>query len=95
MNIFNANIFAPDPSSRSLLYQRCCPRPSPHQVVNVSSIDKLINCRSHSTCSSMFSQTLIGADSPWSYNPCPRSSYNFYHHFDMANNLKTMNQELS
>ena len=95
MNISSADDFAPDPRSRLLSYHRCRPRSSPHQAVNVSSIDKPTDCRSCSTSVSTSSQTSVGADAPWSHNPRPRYSYNSRHRLDMADSLKTMNQELS
>ena len=54
-------------------------RPSPHRAVNVSSIDK--------------STDLV--DNPRNHHPRPRYSYNSRHHLDMADSLRTMNQELS
>ena len=45
--------------------------------------------------SSTFSQTPVGTDTPWIYNPYLHYSYNFRHHLDMADSLKTMNQKLS
>ena len=94
VNVSSADYFAPNSRSRLLSYHRYCPCPSPHQAVNISSIDKPTNRRSRSTSSSISSQTSVGADTPWSYNPCSQYFYNFCHRFDIADSLKTMNQEL-
>ena len=91
MNVFSADDFAPNPRLRSLSYYRCRPRPSPHQAVNVSSIDKPTNCYSYTTSSSMSSQTLIGTDSPQIHNPRPCYSHNSRHRLNIADSLKTMN----
>ena len=56
VNLSNADDFAPNPPFRSLSYYRCGPCWSPHQAVNISSIDKPNNRCSHSTSSSMSSQ---------------------------------------
>ena len=81
-----------------LFYHRYCSRPSPHQAVNISSIDKPTKRRSRS-CSMSLSlstsnQTFVSADTPWSHNSCPRYSYTFCHRLNIADSLKTMNQEL-
>ena len=62
VNISSADDFAPDLSSRLLSYHRCCPCFSPHEVVNVSNIDKPSNLCSCSTSSSTSSQTFVGAN---------------------------------
>ena len=95
MNISIADNFAPDPRSHLLSYHRCHLRLSPHQDVNVSSIDKPTDRRSCSTFLSTSSQTPVGANTPRNYNPRPRYSYNSRHRLDMADSLKTINQELS
>lgn len=95
MNVSSADDFAPDLYPYLLSYHCCHPRPSSHQVVNVCSIDKSTNRRSRSTSSFMSSQTLVSADTPQSHNPRLRYSYNSRHHLDIANTLKTINQELS
>ena len=94
VNVSSADDFAPDPRFCLLSYHRCRPRPLTHQAVNVSSIDKPSNRCSCSTSSSMSSRTLVGADTPWIYNPCLCYSYNSCHLLDMADSFKTMNQEL-
>ena len=94
VNVSSADDFAPDPRPRSLSYHRCRPRSSPHQAVNVSSIDKPTDRRSCSTSSSTSSQTLVGTDTPRIHNPRPRYFYNSRHRFNIADSLKTMNQEL-
>ena len=94
VNVSSADDFAPNPRPCSLSYHRCCPRPSPHQAVNVSSIDKPTDRRSCSTSLSTSSQTPVGTDTPRIHNSCPCYSYNSRHRFDIADSLKTMNQEL-
>ena len=94
VNVSSADDFAPNPCPRLLSYHRCRPCPSSHQAVNVSSIDKPTNRCSCSTSSSMSSQTPVGTDTPWIHNPHPHYSYNSCHYLDMADSLKTMNQEL-
>ena len=94
VNVSSADDFAPDSRPRSLPYHRCRPRPSPHQAMNVSSIDKPTDCRSCSISSSMSSQTPVDTNTPRIHNPRPRYSYNSRHRLDIADSLKTMNQEL-
>ena len=94
VNVSSADDFAPNPRLSLLSYHRCRPRPSPHQAVNVSSIDKPTDRRSCSTSSSTSSQTLVGTDTPRIHNPRPRYFYNSRHRFNIADSLKTMNQEL-
>ena len=64
VNVSSADNFAPDPHPRLLSYHCYHSRLSPHQAVNVSSIDKLTNRHSHSMSSSMSSQTPVGTDTP-------------------------------
>ena len=94
VNVSSADDFAPDPQPHLLSYHCCRFRPSPHQAVNVSSIDKSINRRAHSTSLSTSSQTPVGTKTPRIYNPCSRYSYNSCHRLDIADSLKTINQEL-
>ena len=94
VNVSSADDFAPNLRPHLLSYYRCRPHPSPHQVVNVSSIDKPTDHCSRSTSLSMSSQTPVGTDIPRIHNPRPRYSYNSRHRFDIADSLKTMNQEL-
>ena len=94
VNLSSADDFAPDPWPRLLSYYRCCPRSSTHQPVNVSNIDKPTNRRSCFTSLSISSQTPVGTNTAWIHNPCFCYSYNFCHRLDMADCLKTMNQEL-
>ena len=94
VNVSSADDFAPDPRSRSLSYHHCCPRPLPHQAVNVSSIHKPTDHRSCSTSLSTSSQISVGTKTPRIHNPRPRYSYNSRHCLDMADRLKMMNQEL-
>ena len=68
--------------------------PSPHQTVNVFSIDKSTNRHSRSTSSSTSIETSVGADTSWSHNPCSSYSYNSYHHLNITDSLKTINQKL-
>ena len=91
VNVSSADDFAPNLRSRLLSYHRCCPCSSPHQVVNVSNIDKSTNRRSYSTFLSTSSQTSIGTNTPRIHNSCPCYSYHFPHCLDMADSLKTMN----
>lgn len=94
VNLFSANDFAFDPRLHLLSYHRCRPCFSPHQAVNISSIDKSIDRRSCSTSLFTCSQTFVGADTFWSHKFCLRYSYNSYHPLNIADSLKTMNQEL-
>ena len=94
VNVSSADDFTPNPHPCSLSYHRCCPCPSSHQAVNVSSIDKPTNRRSRSMSSSTSSQTSVGTDIPRIHNPHSHYSYNSRHHLNMADSLKTMNQEL-
>ena len=94
VNVSSTDDFAPNPCPHLLSYYRCCPRSSPHQVVNVSRIDKPTNHCSRSTSLSMSSQTPVGTNTPQIHNLCPRYSYNSCHPLDMADSLKTINQEL-
>ena len=94
MNVSSTDNFAPDPCPRLLSYHRCCPRPSPHQARNVSSIDKPTDRRSRFTSLSMSSLTPVGTDTPRIYNPRPHYFHNSRHRLDIADSLKTMNQEL-
>ena len=95
VNVSSADDFAPDPCFPLLSYYRCRLRPLLHQAVNISSIDKSTDRHSRSMSSSTSSPTPIGANTPRSHNSCPRYSYNSYYRYDMADSLKTMNQELS
>ena len=90
VNVSSADDFAPDLRSRLLLYHYCRPHSSPYQAVNVSMIDKPTNRRSCSTSS----QTPVNANTPQSHNSCPCYFYNSRHRLNMADSLKTMNQEL-
>ena len=94
VNVSSVDDFTPDFYSCLLLYHRCCPRLSLRQAVNVSSIDKPTDCHSCSTSLSMSSQTSVDTDTPRSHNP--RSCYFYYsrHHFNIADSLKIINQEL-
>ena len=94
INVSSTNDFAPNLCSRLLSYHCCYSHPSPYQAVNVSSINKPTNFCSCSTSLSMSSQTLIGSNTPQSHKPCSCYFYNFYHCLNIANSLKTMNQEL-
>ena len=94
VNVSSTDDFAPNPRLCSLSYYCCCRCPSPHQAVNVSSIDKPTDRRSHSTSLSTSSQTRVGTDTPWIHNPRPRYSYNSRHRLNIADSLKTINQEL-
>ena len=94
MNVSSIDNFAPNPRFRLLSYHRCRLRFSPHQAVNVPSIDKLTDRRSRSTSSSTSIQTPIGANTPLNHNLCTHYSYNSHHRLDIADSLKTMNQEL-
>ena len=95
MNIFSADDFAPNPCFHLLSYYHYCPRLSSHQAVNVSSINKPTNCRSFSMSLSTSSQISVGVDTPWSHNSCPYYFYNSRYRLDIADSLKTINQELS
>ena len=95
VNLSSTDDFASDPRSRSLSYHCCRPRPSPHQAVNVSNIDELTVCRSRSTSLFTSCQTPDGVDTPQSHNPRLNYSYNSRHCLDIADSLKTINQELS
>ena len=94
VNVSSADDFTSDLCPCLLSYHRCCPYPSPHQAVNVSSIDKPTDHCSCFMSSSTSNQTPVGNDTSWIYNPHPCYSYNFCHHCDMIDNFKTMNQEL-
>lgn len=94
VNVSNADDFALDSYPRSLSYHRCCPCPSPHQATNVSSLDQSTDRYSCSTSLFTSSQTSVGADTFWSHNPRPHHSYNSCYCLDIADSLKTMNQEL-
>ena len=93
-NVSSIDDFAPNPCSRLLSYHRCCPHLSPHRAMNVSSIDKPINYHSCSTSLSTSSLALVGTDIPRIHNPRICYSYNSCHRLNMADSLKTMNQEL-
>ena len=62
--------------------------------MNVSSINKPIDCRSYSTFLSTSSQISIDTDIPRIHNSCPHYFYNSHHHPNMVDSLKTMNQKL-
>ena len=94
VNVSSADDFVSDPCFRLLSYHCYCLRPSPHQAVNVSSIDKLTNCRSRFMSSSTSSQTLVGANISRIHNSRPRYSHNSCHRLDITDSLKTMNQKL-
>ena len=94
MNVCSADDFAPNLYSYLLLYYRYRSCPSLYQAVNVSSINKPTNRRSHFMFLSTSSHTSFSVDTPWSHNFSPCYSYNFYHHLNMADNLKTINQKL-
>ena len=79
VNVSSADNFAPDPRSHLLSYHYSCSCCSPHQAVNISSPS---------------SQTSVDADTPQIHNSCLCYSYNFRHCLNMADSLKTMNQEL-
>ena len=95
VNVSSADDFVSNFRSRSLSYHCCCLRPSPHQAMNVSSIDKPTDCCSCSTSSSTSSQTLVGADTPRIHNSRPRYSHNSCHHLNMTDSFKIINQEFS
>ena len=65
-----------------------------NQTVNDFSIDKPTNRRFCSTSLFLSSQIPVGADTPWGHIPHPRYSCNSCHRLNIANSLKTMNQEL-
>ena len=94
VNVSSADDFASDPHPCLLAYHHYRPRPSPHQAVNISSIDKSTDRHSRSTSSSTSSQTPIGIDTSRIHNTHPRYSYNSCHYLNIADSLKTMNQEL-
>ena len=94
VNISSADDFAHNLCFRLLSYYCSCPCSSPHQIMNVSSINKPTNHRSRFTSLSTSNQTSVGTNTHWSHNPHFYYSYNFYHRVDMADNLKTINQEL-
>ena len=94
VNVSSTDDFALNPCSRLLSYHCYCCRLLLYHAVNISSIDKLINCRFCSTSLSMSNQTFVGADTLWIHNLCPRYSNNSRHCLNMANSLITMNQEL-
>ena len=94
VNISSADDFASNPCPRSFSYHHCCLCLSPHQAVNVSSIDKPTNRRSYFTFLSTSSQTHIDTDTPWIHDSRPRYFYNSCHRLNMADSFKTMNQEL-
>ena len=64
VNVFSADDFAPNIHPHVLSYHRCCSCPSPHQAVNVFSIDKPTDRCFYSTSSSMLSPTPVGTDTP-------------------------------
>ena len=76
VNILSVDDFAPDPRSRLLSYHHCRLHCSPHQAINISSIDKPSNCRFYSTSLSTSSQISVSADTPRIHNPCFCYSYN-------------------
>ena len=94
VNIFSVDDFALDFRSHLLSYHRCYLCFSSYQAMNISSIDKPIDRHSCFTSLSTSSQTFFGIDTPWSYNPLPCYFSNSRHHFNMANSLKMINQEL-
>ena len=94
MNISSADDFAPNSRFRSLSYHRCHPRPSPHQAMNVSNIDKPTDRHSCSTFLSTSSQTPVDTNTPQIHNPRLRYFYNSCHRLDMADSFKTINQKL-
>ena len=94
MNVSNADDFVLNLRPRSLSYHCCHLRLSPHETVNVFSIDKPIDRRSCSMSSSTSSQTPVSIDTPRIHNPRLCYSYNSCHRFDMVDSLKTINQEL-
>ena len=75
-------------------YYHCRLRSSPYQSVNVSSINKPTNYCFCSTSLSTSSQTPVGTNTSRIHNPRPCYSYNSRHRLNMADSLKTMNQEL-
>ena len=93
MNVFSADDFALNSCSRSLLYHYYCSHLSFYQVVNIFSIDKPTNCHFCSTSLSTSSQTSVSADTICFYNLCSYYSYKSSYCLDMADSLKTMNQE--
>ena len=94
VKVFGTDDFILDPYSHLLSYYRCHPRHSPHQAVNVSSIDKPTNCPSRSKSLSTSNLNPIGVDTPWSQNLHPRYFENVCYRLNMADSHKTMNQEL-
>ena len=94
MNVSSTNNFAPNLRSHLLSYYRCYSRCSSHYPVNVFSIDKPTNLYSCFMSSSTSSQTFVGADTSWIYNPHPCYFYNSCYRLNMADSLETMRQEL-
>ena len=77
-----------------MLYHYCCPHYSPHQAMNIFSINKPTDCHSRSTSLSTSSRIFVVANISWIHNSRPRYFYNSRHRLNMADCFKTMNQEL-